>query len=180
MIALYLPIDNKDLASLSGADIQSAYFQQVNSIVLCEVVCPVCGKKGCLIFYGTYGRNLFWYSLNILLHIQRVRCKECGSTHALMPHIIVPYSRVPLVDQQEILQHFVEGTSPEEVLERNLLIDWDAAYRIYRNFTNFWEQRISDLNLSIWDDLFASCLDKYFMQPFQMRDRVNMLLRLPT
>ena len=56
--------------------------------------CPKC-KSTRIIKWGFYSRNITYIGNNILeykvIKIQRIKCKECGSTQALLPIFIIPY-----------------------------------------------------------------------------------------
>lgn len=56
--------------------------------------CPYCESTE-LISWGSYTRNINYIHNNTILYetinIKRVRCKNCGHTHALIPSFIVPY-----------------------------------------------------------------------------------------
>lgn len=60
-----------------------------------ENKCPYCKCKDTLIKYGHYKRNLSILEgnsiENYVVSVQRVSCKGCGKTHALLPNFIVPY-----------------------------------------------------------------------------------------
>lgn len=62
-----------------------------------------CGHAGCLVRHGYYSRRLKTRQGTIVLRILRVRCKECGRTHAILPEIVVPYSQIPADLQQWML-----------------------------------------------------------------------------
>ena len=59
---------------------------------------PKCHSHN-LIRWGYYERNAIYFSNNSnvfecnILKIQRVRCKSCGKTHALLPFGIIPYKQ---------------------------------------------------------------------------------------
>jgi len=58
--------------------------------------CPKCGRKlDVFVSHGTYERNLSIFLnskiINTKITVTRVKCKSCGSTHAILPHFIVPY-----------------------------------------------------------------------------------------
>ena len=101
---------------------QKEYDHMLDGLQLFQVRCT-CGKKGCLIRYGRYKRSVKLNSVLIQLSIQRVRCTECLVSHALFPSLLVPYSQIPLHDQQQILDRAEKGQDPEPVMESNLLID---------------------------------------------------------
>ena len=56
--------------------------------------CPYCESTE-LVRWGSYTRNINYIWNNTILYetidIKRVRCKDCGHTHALIPSFIVPY-----------------------------------------------------------------------------------------
>ena len=68
------------------------YYKNVDYIPYCS--CPNCGSRN-LIKWGSYLRNLYFLSSNIIkfkiIKIKRIRCKDCGKTHALIPSDIIPY-----------------------------------------------------------------------------------------
>ena len=54
------------------------------------IECPNC-RSDKLIRYGTYERNVGIMGNYRKIKIKRVKCKECGKTHALIPSFIIPY-----------------------------------------------------------------------------------------
>lgn len=62
--------------------------------------CPACGSSN-LIKWGSYSRNICFINDGTLIFktvkIRRVKCKECGHTHALLPSFIIPY-KINLLD----------------------------------------------------------------------------------
>ncbi len=153
---------------------QDIYDQAIGSLQLHQIECT-CERKGCLIRYGHYKRSVKFMSTLIPLCIQRVRCKECGASHALSPSLLVPYSQIPLEDQQEILACREGGKSPEAVMERNYLVDENHVKYIYRQFKKHWKERLATLCLSLTDHLTVPCLDFYSMQFMQIRKTPNKL-----
>lgn len=153
---------------------QNVYDQTISSIQLHTVECT-CGKRGCLILYGHYRRCVKFMSALIRLSVQRVWCKECRTSHALIPSLLVPYSQIPLRDQQEILDCADNGIVPLAVMERNFLIDENNIKHIIRQFKKHWKQRLLSLGLSILDDLAVPCLLSYARQFMQVQRTRNKL-----
>lgn len=58
------------------------------------IECPYCNSTN-LIKHGYYTRNINYIDDGVIIYeiinIQRVKCKDCGHTHALIPSFIVPY-----------------------------------------------------------------------------------------
>ena len=57
--------------------------------------CPKCGAMGELVAHGKYQRHLVSYDgvvvCDTLVTVKRFKCKSCGSTHGLLPDILIPY-----------------------------------------------------------------------------------------
>lgn len=86
------------LNSLSDVDIFNMYIENIN---VSELACPSCGAKHSLTYLCSYTRHLIIYhngkvSDNII-NVPRLVCGSCrssrsrGSTHAILPPVIVPY-----------------------------------------------------------------------------------------
>ena len=60
-----------------------------------ELQCS-CGCRGNIIKYGTYSRNIIIDDIPVKIRIQRVYCKHCRETHALMPVFIIPFDARPI------------------------------------------------------------------------------------
>lgn len=160
---------------------QDFYDRAVSGIQLHMVECT-CGRKGCLIRYGHYKRYVKFMSDMVLISVQRVRCTECGSTHALLPSLLVPYSQIPLKDQQEILDNAGRGRVPHSVMERNLLIDENNIKHIIRQFKKHWEQRLLSIGCSLLDPLTVPCLHAFsrqFMQIHRTRNKLFIPANMP-
>ena len=70
--------------------------------------------------------------------------------------------------------------SPEEVLQRNLLIDENNVKYMFRQFRRFWQQRLLSIGASLSDALTVPCLSAYAMQFMQIRRTRNLLFVPPT
>lgn len=72
--------------------------------------CPNCGAEGELIRWGVYLRWGCTGEIEYHLTIQRVRCKACGSTHALIPDFLHPYRSYTLdLLYRVVLLYLVKG-----------------------------------------------------------------------
>ena len=76
------------------------YKQYIQSLEPAQLECNSCHHRGCCIRHGFYDR---YYLLSPAdfnsdkIKIQRVKCKDCNATHALLPEEIVPYSQYSIV-----------------------------------------------------------------------------------
>lgn len=69
---------------------------KINNINFDLLECPHCNSNN-LIKWGSYQRNVYFIGNNEIIFdiikIQRVKCKKCGHTHALLPKPIIPYKQ---------------------------------------------------------------------------------------
>jgi transposase-like protein len=99
---------------------------------------PECQAEGRLIRWGTYHRWV-WLSGDkaYWLRIQRVRCKECGRTHSLLPDFLHPH-RYYVLDllQQVVTLYLMAGLGfgrlmkrlPETGPVRSTVREWVRAF----------------------------------------------------
>ena len=88
---------NEKINSLSEENLNFNYIQKIMPTLndVKDHKCPYCNRKNALINYGHYNRNVSFLCKNEIknfyVSIQRVRCKSCKRTHALLPCFIIPY-----------------------------------------------------------------------------------------
>ena len=158
---------------------QDSYNDMLKRLPLHQLECS-CKKRGCLTRYGHYMRKIMFFAVLTDLIVQRLRCTECHRTHALIPSILVPYSRIPREDQQEILYCCEKGLSLIKVLERNPLVDENNVKHIVRQFRKHWKERILSIGTSLKEDLTECCLSVYSRQFMQIHRTWNTFFRPPT
>ena len=83
--------------------------------------CPKCNKKHLSPFQSRYQRNIIFKISNLLIHIKipvfRMKCSNCGSTHAVLPDFCIPFKRY---SKQAIIEIAIEAseTSTENISEK--------------------------------------------------------------
>ena len=93
----------------------------LNTVNFCNLECPNCHSHD-LIRWGYYERNVIFFSddeitiENKLLKIQRVKCKSCNKTHALLPFGIIPYKQFTDEIISKILLELTDNTLETMVL----------------------------------------------------------------
>ena len=85
--------------------------------------CPNCGAYEKLSPYGGYFRNLVSYKDGMIVESRvsppRFECNSCGTTHALLPDILIPYSPYSLRFMLTVLTaYFERNTTVAAVCER--------------------------------------------------------------
>lgn len=78
-----------------------------------ELTCPGCGNR--TVFHATYKRHVRIEETVEWLIIQRVICKECKGTHAVIPDFIRPYKHYSASDSEMSLRDIDNGIPVEQV-----------------------------------------------------------------
>ena len=127
--------------------------------------CPHCGSTH-IIKWGTYERNVIFFNENgtileaFLLTVQRVKCKSCNKTHALLPFGIIPYkqfsdeviSKILL----ELLSSNIDDVSSKYSIDSSVIKRWMHQMNylgaepsiVHRTIASFQERGIFTSTLS--------------------------------
>ena len=70
---------------------ENQYKNIIQSLNFDELSCPKCNSKG-LRVHASYSRYVDFFKRSHKITIQRLRCPECGSTHAVLIEDMIPYS----------------------------------------------------------------------------------------
>ncbi len=120
--------------------IQENYNKFVDAIDFTISQCQ-CKSIGQFVIHGYYDRKIRtngW--LVILLVIQRMKCKSCGKTHAVLPTSIVPYSQILLTDMIGMIISHEEKTS-YKINKDSHLTRKDVKY-VIKQYLRHWRDRI--------------------------------------
>lgn len=147
---------------------QSFYDSVVNHLQFHQLTCS-CGHSACLSIHGYYKRSVKFCGESVHLRICRVRCSECGATHALLLSSIVPYSRILLSDQQTVCHAWESDADPTSICDSNPAIDENNVKAILRNYRKHWREKLKSLRISLnpLPSLISDCFSYYsaaFMQ----------------
>lgn len=108
-----------------------------------SVPCPKCAKTHLIPMESTYQRNVIFKIENILLKfkicVPRLKCSNCGSTHAVLPSFCVPFKQY---SKQAILEIVTETSeSSTETLAERLNIESKQV----RRFVNIVKNLIDNI-----------------------------------
>lgn len=112
------------------------------------LTCPNCGSNE-YIRWGHYERNVIFFNEggtcleSFILNIQRIKCKSCNKTHALLPFGIIPYKQFNDVVISEILFKALNTNVNEISTKYN--IDCSLINKWIYQFKKFHFFRISTL-----------------------------------
>ena len=104
--------------------------------------CPICGAKGSCHVHDYYGRTLIDLHAGkrtiSTLCIQRVYCESCNHAHAILPDILIPYSRFGLLFILRVLsEYFNKLGTIDRICEKygisiNLFHKWLALWHSHK------------------------------------------------
>ncbi|MCL6479418.1 MAG: DUF6431 domain-containing protein [Peptococcaceae bacterium] len=78
-----------------------------------DLLCPRCGGE--VVYHANYERHVHIDEAVERITIQRVICKECRITHAVIPDFIRPYKHYSACDCEMILRDMNNGIPAEHV-----------------------------------------------------------------
>ena len=136
-------------------------FEQFMPLVKPELeTCPVCGSSGKLHVHCYYKRYLIDFVNEKTVRndatVLRCICDSCGSTHAILPDIIIPYCSYSLFFVLRVLgEYFIHLYTVEKLCER-----FSITSRQFYKWLALWKKHKAE-----WLGFLASLeiLDKKFL-----------------
>lgn len=121
----------------------------MNEQDLLKIVCPKCQCIGQFYQHGSYVRFLFviiqlvnFISKDrIRLTVYRIKCKNCGKTHAILDRNIIPYRAYSLPFVLKVLKRFfIDNKKSEEVYT-----EFDISDYVFKMFLSYYSREQIDL-----------------------------------
>ena len=79
---------------------------------------PFCRRCGGLFKKnGTYKRSYSVHREIYFFQVQRILCKQCGKSHALLPCNLIPYSIIGAIEREKVLRKYGEKAVIERIAE---------------------------------------------------------------
>lgn len=100
-----------------------------------------CNVHGECIKYGKYKRTFKVNGRKFIIYIQRIYCKNCGKTHAVIPSFLVPYQTKTL---RELIEDFEIYLACDE---ENISFTTEEK-RNNANFKN-WKERLLSMSIKL-------------------------------
>lgn len=85
--------------------INEIYGEAINSIDFNKVVCHKCRAIGNYEIKGYYHRYIIINNYKLKINILRIKCKNCGRTHAILFLDFVPYYQLSAKDSKVIIEN---------------------------------------------------------------------------
>ena len=143
---------------------QKLYDEIIASVDIHLLECTC--KRHNMVVHGYYTRKIKTNNGNIELVILRVRCKDCGRTHAVLISFIVPYQSIEMSVQIKI----IANNDIEKIMYCNPSIDELDIFRVKERFRSRYKAWMKSLNLSFKDDLVFLAF-RYFRSNFMQTHR---------
>lgn len=161
---------------------QNYYDSVVSALQFHQISCS-CGHSGCLSIHAYYYR---WVKLpdgsSFRIKITRVKCSECGRTHAILLSSIIPYVQISLAIHQVIISAYENGSATDTACTETGSIDEDNVKSIIRKYVRHWQQRLISERIPLFpfSVLVLSCFKSYSAQFMQIRRAANVLFDTTT
>ena len=126
---------------------QKLYDEIIESVDIHLLECTC--KRHNMVVHGYYSRKIKTNNGNIELVVLRVRCKDCGRTHAVLISFIVPYQSI----EMSVLIDIIDDGDIEKIMSANPSIDEISVYRVKKRFKSRYKSWMKSLNLTFEDDL---------------------------
>ena len=147
-----------------------------NIINFGHLECPHCNSLS-LIRWGFYERGVIFFSDECILEskiikIQRVKCKACGKTHALLPFGIIPYKQFSdEVISKVLLDRTVKSI---DIVADTYKIEPSIIKSIEKQFKKYHLPKVSTITKC---HNIKSMLDKFFKNT---KNKINYIKRYST
>ena len=116
---------------------ENQYKKIIQSLNYHELSCPKCNSKG-LHAHASYSRYVDIFKRSHKVTIQRLRCPECGSTHAVLVEDMIPYSIASFNVIIEVIADidFLESSHVAFLIEKYLSYFFDYVFFCKLNTRN--------------------------------------------
>ena len=85
--------------------INEIYVKAINSIDFNKVVCNKCRSVGNYEIKGYYHRYIIINNYKLRINILRIKCRNCGRTHAILFLDFIPYYQLSAIDSKIIIDN---------------------------------------------------------------------------
>lgn len=144
--------------------IQEIYDEKVTSKVSCHSIkCPCCGSYN-IIKKGSYARNLLIFGKIEILRIHRIKCEDCGRTHAIFSVEIIPYCYIDAISALKFLRNEKVDIGNELILAEFLRNMKKRRTYLLRQYLNEFGICIENDSLEEIDSVILKAEKKLFLQ----------------
>lgn len=138
----------------------------IELVILSSIQCP-CGHVG-FHGHGTYVRYVKLSAIVLHLIVRRVRCPECGRTHALIPDCLIPWSQIPL--ETTVLLVRAENTDEiHQIMDEQVNITAEDVHNVRIRFRRYWKERMISYGIEYDSKLTDTCISLFRKQFMQIR-----------
>lgn len=99
--------------------VNKLYSEATINLTFNKVVCPSCNMIGNFEIKGYYERTIIVNNYSVRVKILRIKCKDCGRTHAIFFFDFIPYYQLSSQDSKILLQKsYIDDNYDFELLKK--------------------------------------------------------------
>ena len=138
--AILSPCSRRASCDLSESAIQILYDTLIHNLDLSSFVCPFCHSSA-FCFYGTYERHILigYGGERIMIRFQRIICRHCGKTHALIPADLTACTCFSL-DLIVLILAFLCCSESCSCISMRFGLEPERIYRIRDRYIKTWKE----------------------------------------
>lgn len=131
---------------------QDLYDQDISALDFSKIKCS-CGSTGHFHFHATYLRYLIINpNSQFSLSITRIKCESCGSTHALLPSIIIPHRTLSNPAVIKIIQSYRFVSDSASLISKITGFSKELTAKIISFYIKYHQKRL-DTFLAVFDNI---------------------------
>jgi transposase len=131
LFTILYKIDFKEVPS--GIELYNTVKSQFNPLA---APCPSCDSRGQLDPHDNYSRYLIDYDNGArenIIDVRRVKCGECGHTHAALPDVLAPHKSYCIIFILRVLKEYFHTRAVTAICKKygiapSTLYDWRDRY----------------------------------------------------
>ena len=143
------------------------------------IECPKC-RSTKLIYYGSYERYVIARKKELKIRIKRVFCKECASTHSIIPSFILPYYQYELSYINMVLFLAKVRKQKKRYLE--------YVFKITRQLIRKWEKRYEEHYVYLTttykeekeEEIFYLLRQAKNLKKYELENKMRYMSKIPT
>jgi len=173
------------------------YFNKISDLILFnrfmddfeaeEVTCPSCGARHSCSNFDFYPRNMISYEKGSvicnIISVLRVDCSSCGSTHAILPDVLIPHGSYSLSFILNVLRSYFLGHRTVVSLCSHFQISVSTLYvwiRLFKKQKSLWLGILKDAQVSSHGFLDLILSDKTFTDSFHWTFKLSFMQNFKT
>lgn len=141
--------------------------------------CPECHTSN-LIYYGGYIRNIGINKEFLSVRIQRVQCKDCNKTHAIIPSFIYPFFQCEKSYINYVLLLVKVREKKEKEIENRLGLTRQLLSKQKQRFKRHETRLKTFFETSEIKEIINEVREDFFESEYEMKNGIRYFQKVPT